>query len=111
MLALDTLAALQSAIASASLDGWLLYDFRGVNRIACAMAGQDGTASRRWLVFIPREGVPTAITHGIEQGPWAAWPASWHKVVYSSWRALESTLASLVGGKRIAMEYSQGDAV
>jgi Xaa-Pro aminopeptidase len=31
--------------------------------------------------------------------------------VYSSWRTLESELAALVRGKRVAMEYSPGDAV
>src|SRR6202040_2439357 len=30
---------------------------------------------------------------------------------YSSWRTLESMLAKLVKGKRVAMEYSPGDAV
>ena len=31
--------------------------------------------------------------------------------MYSSWRTLEQQLAALVGGKRVAMEYSPGDAV
>ena len=56
-------------------------------------------------------GTPTAITHAIEQGPWRQWPATWGKEVYSSWRSLESYLAALVRGKRVAMEYSPGDAV
>src|SRR5205823_1494073 len=33
------------------------------------------------------------------------------KEVYSSWRALEGFLAKHVAGKRVAMEYSPGDAV
>jgi Xaa-Pro aminopeptidase len=32
-------------------------------------------------------------------------------VVYSSWRSLDEHLRSLVNGKRVAMEYSAGDAV
>src|SRR3954467_11366367 len=67
--------------------------------------------TRRFFVYIPREGSPVAITHAIEQGPWNKWPTGWRKEKYSSWRALESLLAGLVKGKRVAMEYSPGDAV
>src|SRR4051812_34394789 len=67
--------------------------------------------TRRFFVYIPREGSPVAITHAIEQGPWNKWPTGWRKEKYSSWRALESLLAGLVKGKKVAMEYSPGDAV
>jgi Xaa-Pro aminopeptidase len=52
-----------------------------------------------------------AITHAIEQGAWSEWPSEWGKVVYSAWSSLEEHVALLVNGKRIAMEYSAGDAV
>src|SRR4029078_11800052 len=67
--------------------------------------------TRRFFVYIPRSGTPVAITHAIEQGPWVDWPKQWRKEKYSSWRRLESLLASLVKGKKLAMEYSPGDAV
>jgi Xaa-Pro aminopeptidase len=70
-----------------------------------------GMTTRRFFVYIPRTGPPVAITHAIEQGPWGGWPAKWRKEKYSSWRLLESLLGELVKGKRIAMEYSPGDAV
>ena len=70
-----------------------------------------GMTTRRFFVYIPRSGEPVAITHAIEQGPWLGWPPAWRKEKYSSWRALESLLAGLVNGKRVAMEYSPGDAV
>src|SRR6202795_1204773 len=70
-----------------------------------------GMTTRRFFVYIPRQGAPVAITHAIEQGPWAGWPAKWRKEKYSSWRLLESLLADLVKGKKVAMEYSPGDAV
>src|SRR5450759_5123283 len=70
-----------------------------------------GMTTRRFFVYIPRLGAPVAITHAIEQGPWAGWPAKWRKEKYSSWRLLESLLGELVKGKRVAMEYSPGDAV
>jgi Xaa-Pro aminopeptidase len=102
---------LQSALTRAGLDGWLIYDFHGLNPIAVGMLQLPGMTTRRFFVYVPRQGSPVAITHAIEQGPWANWPASWRKEKYSSWRSLESLLAGLVKGKRVAIEYSPGDAV
>jgi Xaa-Pro aminopeptidase len=106
-----SLPALQSALANAGLDGWLLYDFHGLNPVAVGMLELPGMTTRRFFVYIPRNGQPVAITHAIEQGPWLSWPTSWRKEKYSSWRVLESLLAGLVSGKRVAMEYSPGDAI
>lgn len=111
MLTPDTLPELQLALAEAKLDGWLLFDFQGTNPIATGALALDGMVTRRVFAFVPREGVPVAVTHDIEQGPWRLWPASWKRVRYGSWKVLEQTLASLVKGKRVAMEYSPGDAV
>lgn len=113
MLNPESLPRLQRLIAEAGLDGWLLYDFHGANPIAGGMLALEGMISRRVFVFLPREGagVPVAVTHAIEQGPWARWPVQWRRETYSSWRVLERTLGALVGGKRVAMEYSPGDAV
>ncbi len=108
----ESLPDIQRAIAEAGLDGWLLYDFRGTNPIARDFLGfGDLHLSRRIFVLIPRQGVPVAITHNIEQGAWRDWPSSWRRERYSSWRALENWLQEIVGGQRIAMEYSPGDAV
>jgi Xaa-Pro dipeptidase len=111
MLTPDTLPALQAAIAAQGLDGWLLFDFRGTNDIASGLLKLDGMVTRRVFVLVPREGAPTAITHAIEQGPWRRWPEAWPREQYSSWRVLESALARMVRGKRLAMEYSPGNAV
>jgi len=111
MLTTDTLPAVQRALADASLDGWLIFDFQGVNPVAAGLLGLDGLLSRRVFAWIPRDGAPVAVTHNIEQGPWRRWPAEWRRERYSAWTTLESTLARLVSGKRVAMEYSPGDAV
>jgi Xaa-Pro aminopeptidase len=105
------LAAIQRALANAELDGWLLFDFRGINPIAHSLLGLEGMVTRRYFCYIPREGTPVALTHAIEQGPWQQWPPAWQKRVYSDWRVLEQELATLVKGKRVAMEYYPGDAV
>ncbi|HEU4641230.1 MAG TPA: M24 family metallopeptidase [Gemmatimonadaceae bacterium] len=106
-----TLPHLQSALAESQLDGWLLYDFQGTNPIAGGVLGLRGMVTRRIFALIPRQGVPVAVTHNIEQGPWRDWPAEWGRERYSTWKALEETVARLVRGKRVAMEYSPGDAV
>jgi Xaa-Pro aminopeptidase len=111
MLTADSLPALQRAIAEAGVDGWLLYDFRGNNPVTGGVLALRGMVSRRIFAYIPRSGAPTAITHNIEQGPWRDWPAAWKKERYSTWQELEGYLKSLVNGKKIAMEYSPGDAV
>jgi Xaa-Pro dipeptidase len=111
MLTLDSLSAIQSALVDAGVDGWLLYDFRGLNPIANAMLRLEGMTSRRVFAYVPARGIPVALTHAIEQGPWRLWPTEWQREVYSSWKSLEAFLASRVGGKRVAMEYSVGDAV
>ncbi|MFL5608169.1 MAG: aminopeptidase P family protein, partial [Gemmatimonadaceae bacterium] len=111
MLTPATLPALQRAIADAGLDGWLLFDFQGLNPIAGGLLRLEGMVTRRIFVWIPRDGVPSALGHAIEQVAWRTWPREWRHATYSSWRTLETALAAMVRGKRIAMEYSPGDAV
>jgi Xaa-Pro aminopeptidase len=106
-----TLADVQRALTDAGLDGWLLYDFRGLNPIAGTMLRLDGMTTRRAFAFLPARGTPVAFTHAIEQAPWRHWPAEWTRETYASWKSLEMLLARYVGGKRVAMEYSAGDAV
>ncbi len=111
MLTTETLGDLQAALADEGLDGWLLFDFHGVNPIAGGLLRLEGLVSRRVFAFIPREGRPVAITHAIEQGAWRRWPKGWQREIYSTWRQLDALIAGLVRGKRVAMEYSPGDAV
>jgi Xaa-Pro dipeptidase len=106
-----TLPAIQAALKAEKLDGWLLFDFHGLNPVATGMLGMDGLLSRRIFALIPADGLPIAISHAIEQGPWKKWPSEWPKEQYSSWRTLEEQLEKLVKGKKVAMEYSPGDAV
>jgi Xaa-Pro dipeptidase len=111
MLSPQSLPDLQQALTEAELDGWLLFDFQACNPIAGLLLGLEGFVSRRIFVWVPREGVPQALGHAIEPGPWRTWPAKWQHATYSSWRQLEQSVAAMVSGKRIAMEYSAGDAV
>lgn len=105
------LGQLQDALVAADVDGWLLFDFHGVNPVPAGLLQLPGMVTRRYFVFIPRTGNPVALTHAIEQGPWRDWPSSWGKVSYAGWKQLEDHLHEIVGGKRVAMEYSAGDAI
>lgn len=110
-LSTDSLGEYQSALREAGVDGWLFYDFRGTNPVAGELLGVAGFVTRRFFVWVPVTGAPVAVTHAIEQGVWSDWPAGWGKVVYSSWSSLAQHVATQVKGKRVAMEYSAGDAV
>jgi Xaa-Pro aminopeptidase len=100
------LPAIQSALQDMGLDGWLLYDFRGLNVLARRVLGISSEAilTRRWFYFIPAQGEPRKLVHRIEPYALAALPGG--QIVYLRWQELEAGVASLVAGsKRIAMEY------
>ena len=111
MLNPESLPTFQKALADEGVDGWLLFDFRGINPVAKDMLRIEGMATRRVLAWIPTRGTPVAFTHVIEQGPWKNWPASWQREMYGSWKSLEALVARYVAKRRVAMEYSPGDAV
>lgn len=111
MLDRHSLPSLQKAISAASLDGWLIFNFHGLNPVAAGIFPMQGMTTRRYFIFIPVTGSPVALTHAIEQGPWARWPEDWGKEEYSGWKSLESQLRALLSGKKVAMEYSPGDAI
>ena len=79
MLTPETLPAYQRALTDAGVDGWLLYDFRGLNPIAAGMLRLEGMTTRRAFAWVPAAGTPVALTHAIEQGPWAHWPSGWQR--------------------------------
>jgi Xaa-Pro aminopeptidase len=91
------------------LDGWLLFDFHGMNPVATRVLGLGGLATRRLFVLLPAAGKPIALAHRIEQHRVAGFPGEVRS--YAAWRELELQLAQLVSGKRLAIEYSAKDAV
>ncbi|HEV3051188.1 MAG TPA: M24 family metallopeptidase [Longimicrobium sp.] len=105
----ETVARIQEELRAHDVDGWLLYNFKGINAIANDLLGLPAL-TRRYFVWIPAEGRPVVVSHDIEQQPWTGWMGdNWQ---YSTWRELESRLAQLLpGNPRVAMEYAPGDAV
>ena len=100
------LSAIQQALRDQQLDGWLLYDFRGLNVLARRVLDlpTDAMLSRRWFYFIPAQGEPRKLVHRIEPHALDAFPARPRR--YLRWQELEAGVAALVAGsKRVAMEY------
>ena len=108
-----SIPAVQSALKEEGLDGWLLYDFHGSNPIARRIAGLDGQGkmtTRRWYYVIPAQGEPKKLVHAIEPFNLDHLPGS--KTVYSQRQSLAAGLQQVLGGlKRVAMEYSPGNAI
>lgn len=100
------LEEIQKALAEESLDGWLLYDFRGSNTIARHIVKLgDKLATRRWFYLIPVNGNPTKIVHAIEAETLDHLPGQ--KFIFRSWQDLHRVLSETLKGKQtIAMEYS-----
>jgi Xaa-Pro aminopeptidase len=101
--------ALAAILREIGADGWLLYDFRGVNPVANRVLGIQGMGTRRFFVLLPRTGRPVAVAHRIELAAFAGFPGEVRP--YAAWRELHAQLGPLVAGKALAMEVSPRDAV
>ena len=104
----------QAALKADGVDGWLLYDFRGINPIASditAVARQGGhLATRRWYYLIPAAGQPRGLVHAIEKDSLAHLPGTTER--YAGRDQLEAGLKRLLQGvRKVAMEYSAGCAI
>jgi Xaa-Pro dipeptidase len=100
------LAAVQTALRDLGLDGWLLYDFRGLNVLARRVLAvpADAILTRRWFYFIPAQGEPRKLLHRIEPHALDHLPGAARS--YLRWQELEAGVAALTAGtRRVAMEY------
>jgi Xaa-Pro dipeptidase len=100
---------LRRSLGEAQVDGWLLFDFHGLNPVAGRVLGLKGMNTRRLFVLLPREGEPVAVAHKIELQGLEGFPG--RVVPYARWSELHTALAPLVSGRRLAMEISPEDAV
>jgi Xaa-Pro dipeptidase len=101
------LAAIQSALQAAKLDGWLFCDHHRRDQMAYRILGlpQHMMASRRWFYFVPAQGEPVKLAHKVEPRALDALPG--RQEFYLAWTQLHAKLKAIVGGaKTIAMQYS-----
>lgn len=104
--------ALQAALRSEGIEGWLFYFFHGNDELALRILGLNNAAfcSRRWFYFVPQSGTPRKLVHRIESGALDLLPGE--KLVYAGWRELEERLSELLKGVRtVAMQYSPRNAI
>lgn len=113
MLTPSALPALHATFAALDepVDGWLLFDFRGINPIMAAVVGPEIVGSRRAYVQIPRTGTPVALVHAVDAELWREWPGEWKRIVWVRREELARHLRELVSGGTLAMEHSPGGDV
>ncbi|HJZ86485.1 MAG TPA: Xaa-Pro peptidase family protein [Polyangia bacterium] len=98
-------AEVQAFLVDRGLDGWLLYDFRGVNPTALGALGLERhLLTRRWFYLVPARGEPTLLVHAIERG---SFPHVGGAVrIYAGREAFATELGGLLRGlHKVAMEY------
>ena len=102
---------IQNFLNEQQIDGWLLYDFRGMNSIAQNVAGLgERNITRRWFCYIPSTGIPIWLIHRIERSHFS--DVVGDVKTYISWRELHSEMKDLLSGaSRVAMEYSPNASI
>lgn len=103
------LAELREELTRAGVDGWLVFDFHGLNPVAGRLLGLTGLNTRRLFVLFPRQGEPVAVAHRIELQGLEGFPG--RVIPYARWSELHAALGLLVAGRTLAMEISPEDAV
>jgi Xaa-Pro aminopeptidase len=106
----SAISRLQSVVRASDLDGWLLYDFRGLNPFPAQLLSLGpGILTRRWFLYVPAQGRATLIHHRIEAGSWqhVLPDETIDRKAFASHEQLDDVLReTLHGAQRIAMEYS-----
>jgi Xaa-Pro aminopeptidase len=106
----SNISVLQSVVRAAGLDGWLLYDFRGLNPFPAQLLQLGrGILTRRWFLYVPAHRPATLIHHRIEAGSWRQVlpDETLDRQVFASHEQLDEALCkTLRGASHVAMEYS-----
>ncbi len=103
---------IQRDLEEQGIDGWLLFDYRHSNELACKVLEipADKMLTRRLFYWIPRKGEPVKIVHRIESGVLDHLPGV--KKEFHAWEELEKALKETLSGiKSVAMEYSPKNAI
>lgn len=105
-------ALVKQALRQQKLDGWLFYDFRRSNNLACEFLEipPQTFLTRRFFYWLPSDGEPIILVHAVEKHVLDHLPGK--KITYSSWQELHTRLRDLLQkSKTIAMEYSPNNAI
>ena len=106
---------MQQALAATSLDGWLVYDFQGLNPHARTVLNlpREAFLTRRFFVWVPRSGQAIVLHNHIEGGTWGEITRGWNaeRRAFGSHAELDAALRAVIAGRTLAMEYSPNGAV
>jgi Xaa-Pro dipeptidase len=105
---MHTLTHLQQLLKTSPYDAWALYDNKQSNPLAWQVleVPNQTHCTRRWMVVIPKHGLPTMIVHAMEQAPleYLHLPKVLYRTHEQFVQAVHSTLAPY---PVVAMEYSE----
>ncbi len=95
----------------AQADGWLVYDFRGSNpAFGRLLGGSLPHSTRRAFLYVPRNAAPEVLIHHVDAGNFARLGV--RVTPYGGRDEMVADLTRLLeGSRRIAMEYSPGNAI
>ncbi|CAM0117440.1 M24 family metallopeptidase [Rhabdochlamydiaceae symbiont of Dictyostelium giganteum] len=99
--------SIQALLKQENIHGWLLYDFRHSNSIACDVLEISPSThlTRRLFYWIPQKGVPVALVSFVETHVVAHLPGETR--VYTSLESMREGLKKILPGRlKVAMEYS-----
>ena len=104
------LQAIQRALRELKLDGWLFYDHHHRDPSAYRILEiPRAMCTRRWYYLIPAEAEPRKLAHRIERNVLAPLPGG--QQLYAAWTEQHAALRRMLSGvRRIAMQYSPGNA-
>ena len=98
-------ASAQEHLRTAAVDGWLLYDYRGMNPIFWDTVGAIDNVTRPCWLWIPAEGDSELLVSYVDQGRFAHLGIP-TKLFVSRADMLARLEEMLDGARRVAMEYS-----
>ena len=100
----------QEHLRSEEIDGWLLYDYRGMNPIFADTVGPIANVTRPCWLWVPVSGAPKLLVSYVDQGRFGR--LGIETVLWVSRSQMIDRLRELLRGTRVvAMEYSRDGAL
>ena len=101
----STIAEAQGFMRRHRMDGWLLYDYHGMNPALWELLGPVANVTRPCWCLVPPRGRPRLLVHHVDAGRFA--PLGLPTASFSSRREMVARLRAMLRGRtRVAMEYS-----
>ena len=99
------LSQAQEYMAQSGVDGWLLYEYRGMNPFFSQVTGRLSMITRPVFLFVPANGEAVLLTHHVDGGRFSGLEE--RIVEYTGRDSLLMSLGEVLkGSRRVAMEYS-----